>query len=139
MRQTVRLTGCFHLGDTGRASADQAKAFHFLLIQSMNLMSKIASPARAIRVQGAWHRSEEAPPMKHTGVKLFIGAKDPCMFCLEICTPEGRGGEKGGSASFKTKHTEPFIPEYPSPVYMCQLYHCFRFKIDLVRLLLCSA
>ena len=31
------------------------------------------------------------------GVKLFIGSKVPCMFCVEICTPEGRGGEKEGS------------------------------------------
>ena len=43
--------------------------------------------------------------------------KFQCLFRFEICTPEGRGGEKGGSANFKTKHTEPFIPEYPAPVY----------------------
>ena len=34
-----------------------------------------------------------------------------CLFCFE-----GRGGEKGGSANFKAKHTEPFIPEYFLPV-----------------------
>ena len=28
------------------------------------------------------------------------------MFHFEICTPEGRGGEKGVSANIKTKHTE---------------------------------
>ena len=36
------------------------------------------------------------------------------MFCFEICTPEGRGGEKGGNANFKTKHTEPWTQEIPS-------------------------
>ena len=36
------------------------------------------------------------------------------MFYLEICTPEGRwaeGEEKGGSANFKAKHTEPLTQE----------------------------
>ena len=40
-------------------------------------------------------------------VKVFIGSKVHCLFCFEICTTEGRVGEKGGSANFKTKHTEP--------------------------------
>ena len=40
------------------------------------------------------------------------------MFCFEICTPEGRGGDKGGSANFKTKHTEPLTQEMPSALYM---------------------
>ena len=35
----------------------------------------------------------------HTGVRLFIGSKFRCVFCSEICIPEGRGGEQGGSAS----------------------------------------
>ena len=65
------------------------------------------------------------PPSSCTGVKLFIGSKVPWLFCFEICTPEGRGGEKGGSANFETKHTEPFIPEYFISVY-------FRMK-DRVR------
>ena len=30
-----------------------------------------------------------------TGVKLFIGSKVQCMLCFEICSPEGRDGEKG--------------------------------------------
>ena len=46
-------------------------------------------------------------PGFNTGVKLFIGSKVGCMFYLEICTTEGRGGGKGGIANFKTKHTEP--------------------------------
>ena len=33
------------------------------------------------------------------------------VICFEICTPEGRGGEKGGIANFKTKHTEPLTQE----------------------------
>ena len=36
-----------------------------------------------------------------------IWSKVLCLFCFEICTPEGRGGEKGGSSNFKTKTTEP--------------------------------
>ena len=35
-----------------------------------------------------------------TRVKLFIGSKVLCVFCFGFCTPEGRGGEKGGSANF---------------------------------------
>ena len=26
------------------------------------------------------------------GVELFIGSGVQCLFCFEICTPEGRGG-----------------------------------------------
>ena len=40
------------------------------------------------------------PTYKRTGDKLFIGSKVLCEFSFEICTPEGRGGEKGGSANF---------------------------------------
>ena len=40
-----------------------------------------------------------------TGVELILGSKVQCLFCFEICTTEGREGEKGGSANFKTKHT----------------------------------
>ena len=40
-----------------------------------------------------------------------------CMFSFEICTPEGRGGERGGSANIKTKHTEPLTQEIPSALY----------------------
>ena len=52
-----------------------------------------------------------------TGVKFFIGSKVQCMFCFEICTPEDRGGEKRGSANFKTRHTEPLRQEIPSALY----------------------
>ena len=37
------------------------------------------------------------------------------VICFEICTPEGRGGEKGGIANFKTKHTEPFTQDHLQP------------------------
>ena len=47
------------------------------------------------------------PTNHYTGVKLLIGSKVLCMFYVAFCTPEGRGGGKGGSANFKTKHTEP--------------------------------
>ena len=33
------------------------------------------------------------------------------VLSFALQTPEGTGGEKGGSANFRTKHTEPFIPE----------------------------
>ena len=63
-----------------------------------------------------------------TGVRLFIGSQVLCVFCLEICTPGGRGGEKGGSASFKTKHIEPLTQETPSALYMLAgcIWRCFR-------------
>ena len=48
-----------------------------------------------------------------TGVKLFIGSKVLYVFCSEICTPQERGGEKGGSANFKTNHTEPLTQVIP--------------------------
>ena len=42
------------------------------------------------------------------------------MFCFEICIPEGRGGEKEGSANFKTKCTEPLTKKYLEPcTYFC--------------------
>ena len=46
--------------------------------------------------------------MMHTGVEFSTGSKVQCMFCFEIFTLEGRGGEKGGNENFKSKHTEPF-------------------------------
>ena len=55
------------------------------------------------------------------GVKLFIGSgsKVQGLFYFEICTTEGRGGEKGGDANFKTKHTEPLTQEITLPLYVC--------------------
>ena len=44
-------------------------------------------------------------------------SKVQCLFWSDNCTPEGRGGEKGGSANFQTKHTEPLTPEIPSALY----------------------
>ena len=38
------------------------------------------------------------------------------LACFEICTPEGRVGEKGGNANFKTKHTEPLTLEMLCPL-----------------------
>ena len=37
----------------------------------------------------------------HTGVKTFLMNKVKCVFCFEICTPEGRGGDKGENDTFK--------------------------------------
>ena len=48
-----------------------------------------------------------ARPVHTTGVEIVHGSKVQCLFCFEFCTAEGRGGEKGGNANFKTKHTEP--------------------------------
>ena len=39
-----------------------------------------------------------------------------------ICTPERRGGEKGGNANFETKHTEILTQEITSPLYFTVLY-----------------
>ena len=50
-------------------------------------------------------------------VKLYFGSMVPCKFCFEICSPEGRGGEKGGRENFKTKHTEPLTQEILSALY----------------------
>ena len=38
-------------------------------------------------------------------------SKVTCMFCFKTSTPEGRRGEKGGSADFKIKHKEPLTQE----------------------------
>ena len=61
-------------------------------------------------------------------VELLIGSK--CMFCLGICTPEGRGVEKGGSANFKIQHTEPLTQEINLPLYKLQwnsfFLYCFH-------------
>ena len=51
------------------------------------------------------------------------------VFCFEMCIPEGRGGEKGGMANFKRKHTEPLTSEIPRPqsspgCLLCDLGHC---------------
>ena len=40
------------------------------------------------------------------------GSVVQCMFCFEICTPEGRGKE-GGDSNLQIKHTEPFTQEIP--------------------------
>ena len=40
------------------------------------------------------------------------------MFCFQICTPEGRSGEKGGSANFKTKNTESLTQDVTSSLYI---------------------
>ena len=55
-------------------------------------------------------------PVFCTGVEVFIGSKVQCLFCVETCSTEGRGGEKGGSANSKIKHTEPLTQEIPQPV-----------------------
>ena len=52
-----------------------------------------------------------------TGIKLFIVSKIPCLFCFEICIPEGRGSEKGGNANVKTRH---FPREITSLLYVRQ-------------------
>ena len=45
------------------------------------------------------------------------------MFCFEICTPEGRGGEKGGSENFNIKHPELLTQEIIPP--------CTCFPLDI--------
>ena len=45
-----------------------------------------------------------------TGVKVFIGSKVQCLFCLETSTTEGRGEELGGGAKFQAKAHRTFDP-----------------------------
>ena len=52
---------------------------------------------------------------KSTGMVLILESKVQCLFCFEICTPGGE--EKGGSANFKMKHTEPLTQEITPPLY----------------------
>ena len=40
------------------------------------------------------YRSESYFLEENTSVKLIIGSNAQCMLCFEICTPEGREGEK---------------------------------------------
>ena len=80
------------LGIDLRPMTSIGKAFHF----------KLGDKSRKMR--GA-HVS--------TGMELFIGSKVQCVSCFEICAPEGRRGEKGGSGNFKTKHTGLFTQEIP--------------------------
>ena len=51
-------------------------------------------------------------------MKLLIGSKVPCLFCFEIGTSEGKGGEKEGNPNFKTKHTEPLTQEIFSALFI---------------------
>ena len=39
--------------------------------------------------------------MSSAGLEFILEAKDLCLLCLDICTPEGGGVEKGGSVNFK--------------------------------------
>ena len=39
-----------------------------------------------------------------------MNSKVQCLLYYENCTTEGRVGEKGGSANFKTKHIDPRKP-----------------------------
>ena len=48
--------------------------------------------------------------------RIFWYERFCACFVLKIA-----GGEKGGSTNFKTKPTEPFIPEYPAPVYLIRV------------------
>ena len=56
-----------------------------------------------------------------TGGQLFMMSKVQCLFCSKYCTTEGRGGEKGGSANTKAKHTEPLTSELISPLYRYEM------------------
>ena len=49
--------------------------------------------------------------MYRGGVNPWVKGSVQSLLCFEFCTPEGRGGEKGGSSNFKTKHTEPLMTQ----------------------------
>ena len=69
----------------------------------------------------------------YTGVKLFLRSKVQCLFCFEICTAKGRGGVKGGSANFKTKHTEPLTQEIPCALNRFSLLETLPWAAWVVR------
>ena len=71
--------------------------------------SRIASKIGMLRFDGYLTSFQLRSPC--AGVRLIIGSKVLCMFCSEICTPVGRGGEKGGNVNLKTMHTEPLTQE----------------------------
>ena len=48
-----------------------------------------------------------AKEMASTGGQVIMMSKVQCLFWSKNCATEGRGGEKGGLAKFKMKHTEP--------------------------------
>ena len=62
-------------------------------------------------------------PSLFTGVELILRSK---LFCFEICTPEGRGGEKGGNANFKMKHTKNFDPRIYSTHVLGNKFYILR-------------
>ena len=74
--------------------------------------------------------------LRYTPVKNILVWKVLCLFCFEICTPEGRGGEEGGIANFKSKHTEPFIflPVYKSR-YLSRNFNLLTIKIPSVKII----
>ena len=127
----VRLLHLVHLGEKGRAKVgpvmDNREA---MLVEYMystniatlymlywlvgpfhhqNLMSTKGFP-RAVQRQTANQWCTVA--VQHLGSTPLV----QCMFCFETCSPEGRGGGKGGNANFKTKHTDPLTSEIISPL-----------------------
>ena len=52
----------------------------------------------------------------NTGGQVFIMSKVQCVLCFGNCITEGRGGEKGGSANVKIKHTDS-LAKIPGPLY----------------------
>ena len=62
---------------------------------------------------------------KYTGVGLILVSKVQCMFCFEICTPEGRGGEKG-RYKFQNKVHRTLDPMISSTLLRRYLVHNAR-------------
>ena len=54
---------------------------------------------------------------------IVLMSKVQCVLRFEICTKEGRGEEKGGSAIFKTNHPEPLTSEIIPPQYVLLSTH----------------
>ena len=48
-------------------------------------------------------KTERKTLKKLKGVEVFRMSKVLCLFCFQISSLEGRGGEKGGRANFKTR------------------------------------
>ena len=99
---------------------------------TMVMVMTISNPAKTVLLEESHWRQEFAGKrrkkeiidqchkwrLEFTGVNKILGSKVRCLFCFDTSTTEGRGGEKGGCANSRTKHTEPLTSELISPLYI---------------------
>ena len=80
----------------------RAGLFLILGLAAFAAFASVGAANAGLGVATPWCGSEVC-----TGVNKILGSKVESLFHFETCTSEGRGGEKGGSANSRTKHTEP--------------------------------